>query len=338
MKALVVGGSGFLGANLVRALLARGDAVHALVRPAQSHAQAIRHRDSLAGLTVIREEGSLDDGDSLRRACQGIDVVFHCAGYYPAQTVPVEVAVARAKAETRNLLEAVRHASVGRLVFVSSLTTIGFSAHPSRLANEDCPFTTRFPNNPYLMAKHAMEEEVREAARRGLPAVIVNPTACFGPYDSKPTSGTQVLMIARRQMPGYLDGPTNAIDVRDVAAGMIGAAERGRIGERYILGSWNTTQQALNRLIAKTAGVPPPRLPVPFALARHGSKMGDWLFRNLLRRPAPVPGFFVEVLAHMQQYDCSRAVAELGLPQSPVEQALRDEIDWFRTNGYLPAA
>jgi dihydroflavonol-4-reductase len=335
MKALVVGGSGFLGANLVRALLARGEAVHALVRPAQSHVQAIHHRDSLAGLAVTREEGNLNDPDSLRRACQGMDAVFHCAGYYPAQTVPVEVAVARARAETRHLLEAVRSASIGRLVFVSSLTTIGFPAHPSRLANEDCPFTTRYPTNPYLMSKIMMEDDVREAARKGLAAVIVNPTACFGPYDSKPTSGTQVLMIAKRLMPGYVEGPTNAIDVRDVAAGMIGAAERGRIGERYILGGWNTTQQALNRLIAKTAGVPPPFLPVPFPLARHGSKVGDWLFRNLLRRPAPLPGFFMEVLAHMQQYDCSKAITELGLPQSPVEQALRDEIDWFRTNGYL---
>lgn len=335
MKTLVVGATGFLGANLVRALLDRGDAVHALVRPVQSHVQAIHHRDSLAGLAVTRAEGDLTDPESLRLACQGIHVVYHCAGYYPARTVPVHAAVAQALAETRHLLAAVRSAKVERLVFTSSLTTIGSPAGSSRLANEDCPFVPRYPRNPYLMAKAAMEQEVLEAARKGLPAVVVNPTVCFGPYDSKPTSGTQVLMIARKQMPGYIEGPTNAIDVRDVAVGMIQAATRGRIGERYILGNWNTTQKALNGLIARLAGVAPPLLPVPFALARYGSKIGDWLFRTVLRRPAPVPGFFIEVLAQMQQYDCSKAVAELGLPQSAVEQAIRDEIDWFRTNGYL---
>lgn len=334
MKALVIGATGQLGSNLVRALLARGDDVRALLRPIQSHQQALHHR-TLKGLAIERVEGDLNDPGSLTQACRGVRVVYQTAGYYPARTVPVETAVAQALAETGNLLQAVHSASVERLIFTSTLTTIGFPREPGRLADETCPFSTPYTGNPYLMAKAAMEQAVLEAARGGLPAVVVNPTAFFGPYDSKPTSGSQILMIAKRQMPAYIQGPANVIDVRDVAVGLIRAAERGRIGERYILGNWNTTQRELNELIAKVSGVPAPFLPVPFTVARYGSKLGDWTFRTVLRKPSPVPGFFVEMLRHMQQYDCSKAIRELDYPRNPVEQAIRDALLWFRTNGYL---
>ena len=330
MKVLVLGAAGFLGSNLVRALLAKGDEVRALVRPTSNLI-------ALKGLGLERVQGDLTDTESLSRACAGVRVVYQTASYYPPYTIPAEAATAKAMGETRNLLEAVRRASVERLVFTSTLTTIGFSPD-GRLANEECPFTTLFVDNPYLMAKAAMEKAVLDAAKEGLPAVVVNPTAFYGPYDSKPTSGTQILMIAKRLMPGYIQGPVNAIDVRDVAVGMIRAAERGRAGERYILGNWNTTQKELNELIARVAGVMAPVFPVPFALARYGSKLGDWTFRTLLRRPAPVPSFFVEMLKHMQQYDCSKAIRELDYPRSPVETAIRDALAWFRENGYLPSA
>ena len=146
MKALVVGASGFLGANLVRALLARGDAVRALVR-ATSRLQA------LDGLDIERVTGDLNDADSLTRACEGVRVVYQTASYYPPHTIPAASATAQAMAETRNLLTAVRRASVERLVFTSTLTTIGFPAGRGRMANEECPFVPRYPHNPYLMSK-----------------------------------------------------------------------------------------------------------------------------------------------------------------------------------------
>jgi len=331
MKVLVLGATGQLGSNLVRALLARGDQVRALVRPT-SNLIAIK------GLDVERVQGDLNDTDSLFRACDGVRVVYQTASYYPLQTIPAETATAQALAETRNLLAAVRRASIDRFVFTSTLTTIGSPTDRTRLADETCPFVSLYPDNPYLMSKAAMEKDVLEAARGGLPAVVVNPTAFFGPYDSKPTSGTQILMIAKRLMPGYIQGPVNAIDVRDVAVGLIRAAERGRIGERYILGNWNTTQKELNALIARVAGVMAPLVPVPFQVARYGSKLGDWAFRTVLRKPAPVPGFFVEMLRHMQQYDCSKAIRELDYPRNPVEHAIRDALAWFRANGYLAPA
>lgn len=337
MKVLVLGATGQLGSNLVRALLARGDQVRAFVRPVRSGAQASRHHLALHGLDVERVEGDLEDADSLVRACGGVRVVYQAASYYPPYTIPVEAAVNRALTETRSLLSAVKQAAVERLVFTSTLTTIGLSTEPGKPADETCRFRSLYPKNPYLMAKAAMEEAVLDAARSGLPVVVVNPTAFFGPYDSRPSSGTQILMVAKGLMPAYIQGPINVIDVRDVAAGMIRAAERGRAGERYLLGNWNTTQKELNELIARVAGVRAPLLPVPFALARYGSKMGDWAFRTILRRPAPVPGFFVEMLRHMQQYDCSKAIRELDYPRNPVEHAIRDALAWFRENGYLRA-
>jgi dihydroflavonol-4-reductase len=334
MKVLVIGATGQLGSNLVRALLARGDHVRALLRPIQAHQQALHHL-TIKGLDIERVTGDLNDPSSLAEACQGVQVVYQAASYYPARTIPAANAVAQALTETGNLLEAVRSKSVERLVFTSTLTTIGFPKDPTKLADETCPFASRYPNNPYLMSKAAMEREVLDAAKRGLPAVVVNPTAFFGPYDSKPTSGTQILMIARRLMPAYVQGPVNVIDVRDVAVGMIRAAERGRVGERYILGNWNTMQKELNELIAKVAGVMAPLAPVPYEMARLGSKLGDWAFRTVLRRPAPVPGFFVEMLRHMQQYDCSKAIRELDYPRNPVENAIRDALNWFKANGCL---
>jgi len=329
MKALVLGATGFLGSNLVRAVLAHGTQVRALVRPT-SNARA------LDGLDVERVVGDLRDPGSLARACAGVQVVYQTASYYPPQTIPADAATAQALMETRHLLTAVRHAAVDRLVFTSTLTTIGFPADGG-LATEACPFRPLFPNNPYLMAKAAMEDLVLDAARDGLPAVVVNPTAFFGPYDSKPTSGTQILMIARRLMPLYIAGKVNAIDVRDVAVGMVRAAERGRPGERYILGNWNTTQKELNTLIAQVAGVMAPLAPVPFPLARYGTKALEWAFQTILRRPSPVPSFFVEMLPHMQHYDCSKAIRELDYPRNPVETAIRDAIQWFWGNGYLPS-
>ena len=328
MKVLVIGASGQLGSNLIRALLKQGHQVRGLTR---STSKTL----TLAGLDFERVTGDLGDIESVTRACRGVQIVYQTAGYYPTETIPVARAKQQALTETKNLLHAVGQRSVERMVFASTLTTVGFSKNSGVPATEACPFSTKFTDNPYLVAKAVMEDEVLAAARKGLPAVVVNPTVFFGPYDQGPTSGTQILMIAKRQMPGYIQGPVNVIDVRDVAEAMIRAAEVGRIGERYIVGHWNTTQKELNQLIAKVAGVPPPWFPVPFDMARVGSKAGEWASRKILRKPPSVPSFFVEVIKHMQHYDCSKALHTLNYPRSSVEGAIRDAVTWFRKNGYL---
>ncbi len=328
MQSLVIGGTGQLGANLVRALLERGDQVRVLHRSTSKIF-------TIDGLDIEHVVGDLNDGESLRLGCEGRDVVYHAAGYYPSATIPVEVATRQALKETTFLLEAVRAARVKRLVFASTLTTVGFPKTVGHLANETCQFSTRYTNNPYLMAKAAIEEKILQSARQGIPAVVVIPTEFFGPYDQQPTSGTHILMVAKGRMPVYVPGRVNVIDVRDVAVAMIRAAERGRVGERYLVGNWNTTQKDLNELIAQVVGVSAPFFPVPLALARWGSKVGEWVSRSLLRRPPFVPAFFVEVMAHMQHYDCSKAQRELDYPCSAPQGAIEDAVTWFRKNGYL---
>ncbi len=328
MKALVLGATGLLGANLVRALLQKGYQVRAFKRKTSKTI-------GIAGLPIETVDGDVMDRGSIVNALKGCQVLFHAGPYYPTLTVPVREAMEKGMMDVRNVMESAREARLERVVYTSALTTIGPSAHSGMPANEDCVFKTRYTDNPYLMAKSAMEEEVRRYANQGLPVVIVNPTSLLGPYDSRPSSGTQILMIAKHLMPAYVDGLTNVIDVRDVAMGMVMALERGRVGERYILGHLNTTQCELNRMIARVVGVSPPRIPMPFEMARWGSKIGEWTFVHLLRKSPPVPAFFVEVLAHLQHYDCSKAIRELGLPQSPVEDAIRDAVKWFRGNGYL---
>ncbi|MGE0474680.1 MAG: NAD-dependent epimerase/dehydratase family protein [Nitrospirales bacterium] len=330
MKSLVIGGTGQLGANLVRVLLEHGHTVRVLHR-------STSRTFTLAGLSVECMEGDLNDGTSLRRACEGIQVVYHAAGYYPRTTVSANEAKGQAIKETHMLLEAVRNTGNERLVFASSLSTVGFPRQMGRLANEACSFSTRFPSNPYLMAKMAMEERVLQAGKQGLPAVVVIPTEFFGPYDQRPTSGTQILMIAKRSMPVYVPGPVNVIDVRDVAMAMMRAAERGRIGERYLVGNWNTTQQELYDLIADVADVSPPQVSVPFSLVRWAVKAGEWVARAC-GRPPEFPAFFLEVMAHMQHYDCSKALRELDYPRSSIANALEDAVRWFRNHGYLPGA
>jgi dihydroflavonol-4-reductase len=328
MKSLVIGGTGQLGANLVRALIGRGDQVRVLHR-------STSHTFTIDGLDIERVVGDLTDGESLRLGCQGRDVVYHTAGYYPSTTKPVELAKQQALKETALVLEAVRAAGVDRLVFASTLTTVGFPKTAGHPANETCQFSTRYTNNPYLMAKAVMEEKILQSAQQGIPAVVVIPTEFFGPYDQQPTSGRHILMVAKGQMPVYVSGRVNVIDVRDVAVAMIRAAERGRVGERYLVGNWNTTQQDLNELIAHVVGVAPPLFPVPLALARWGAKVGEWVSNSLLRRPPFVPAFFVEVMAHMQHYDCSKAQRELDYPQSAPRGAIEDAVTWFREHGYL---
>ncbi len=327
MKALVLGAPGLLGSNLVRALLQKGYSVRAFRRRG-------KNSPTLEGLPIEMAEGDFTDKGSLLQALEGCDYLFHAGPYFPLRTLPVDEAISRGLADVKTVMVAAEEKGIRRIVYTSTLFQIGPPRVAGELADETCPFETSFRRNPYLMAKQAMEEEVKRRADRGLPVVIVNPTAFFGPYDSRPTSGTQILMIARGQMPAYVEGPLNVIDVRDVAVGEVLALERGRVGERYILGNSNTTQGELNALIARWALVSPPRLKVPWGLARFGARMGEKAM-SLLHRDPPIPSFFVEALYHFQHYNCTKAIQELGLPQNPVEGAIRDALTWFREHRYL---
>jgi dihydroflavonol-4-reductase len=321
---LVTGGSGFIGGHVVRALLARGSPVRCLVRSANSK--------NLDGLPVERVMGDLADPRALRRAARGCKTVFHCAGDYrlgaplPAELYRTNVV------GTRNVLEASCEAGVSRIVYTSSVGTLGLRAdgHP---ADEETPVRLSDMVGHYKRSKFLAEREAEVWARRGAPVVIVNPSAPVGERDVKPTpTGRIVVDFLRGRMPAYVETGLNVVDVRDVAEGHLRAAEHGRPGEKYILGHRNMSLRELLETLAHLTGRRAPRLAlpywVPYALALLNA---PWA---AARKVAPRLSLeSVRMSRKWMFFDPNKAVRELGLPQSPVEEALLRAVNWFERAG-----
>lgn len=328
MKALVLGATGFVGGNLARELLARGFEVRAF-RRTRGPAPA------LEGLQVEEAYGDLRNRASVEAALEGCDVLFHAAGYYPTNALDVLGAVREGIAGMRSVLDAARWAGVSRVVYTSSLSTIGRPSGPNRLADERDHYLPGRRGYAYAEAKYAMEQEVRRYVLEGLPAVIVCPTAAFGPGDVKPTSGTALLMIARGAAPAYVGGRMNVVDVRDVAAAQVAAAEKGKIGERYIIGGWNVTIGDLVRTMAEAAGVPPPTARVPLGMARAAATVAENVGRLIPGNPVRYLSTGVQQIQLGQFFDTSKAERELGLTRRPLIETFVDSLAWFRSYGYL---
>ncbi len=332
MNALVLGATGLIGGHICRALRASGHAVRAFKR----RSSVVSARDGVDGLVFAI--GDLMDPASIRAALRGCDVLFHAAGYYPTVSLDRDAALTKAVVTMRNVLAAASEAARGdgalrRIVFTSSLSTIAPPGEGGRLADERDLYVPGSVPDAYYEAKWAMEAEAYRAVARGLPVVIVNPTLCFGPFDPKPTSGRLVRDVALGRVPGFLEGRVNAVDVRDVAVGHVRAAERGNVGERYVLGNENLLFSELVRRIARLAGVEPPRLTIPNGVAVAVAYASEILARYVTGRPPWLPLEGVRMIQFGQHLDCSKARRELELPQSPVDGAIRDALAWFRSRG-----
>ena len=256
------------------------------------------------------------------------DVLFHAAAYYPRRARNIRETVRHGVTGVRNALNAAATAGVKRLVYTSALTTVGPPSDPSRLANEDDLYTPGSAPSPYFEVKWAMEMEAMRATAQGLLVVIVLPTAVFGPGDVKPTTSSLLLMAARGRIPGYVEGTLNVVDGRDVAAGQIAAAKRGKQGHRYILGGHNLTFREMLTIAAEAAGRRPPRAKMPLWLINLVAKVG---------RSLGAPGtHHLRAIRLWQPLDTTRAREELGLPDPiPFEQTCHDTLDWFCEHGYL---
>lgn len=325
-RAVVLGATGHIGAHVVRALLAKGYAVRAVYRNP-------RHRLVLDGLPVEQAPCDIEEAASLRRVLEGCTLAVHCAGYYPRLTERRERAIARGLTQIRRVFEAFRASRLERIVYVSSAATI--APQPDRLSTEadQEPWPLAHWKPLYATVKIAMEHAVLRYHQHGLPVVIVNPSFCIGEHDAHPFSGRLVLLFARGTMPVYLDYHLNVVYTGDVAVGTVAAAEHGQLGARYLLAHQHVTLGEFAQTVARIAGVRPPRWCLPHALAMAAATLTEAVAAVTRTEPL-LPRSTVRLARHGQRLDPARARRELGLPQTPMEEAIRRALAWFRQHGY----
>jgi dihydroflavonol-4-reductase len=324
---LVTGATGFVGSAVARALLTRGHRVRVLARPNSE-------RRNLAGLAVEVAEGAMEDPRSLARAVAGCRYVYHVAADYRIW-VPDPAPMFRANVDgTRDLLIAALEAGAERVVYTSSVATLGLVAGGS--ADEETPSNIDDMIGPYKRSKFAAEEVARELVREGgLPVVIVNPSTPVGPGDIKPTpTGRLIVEAARGQMPAYVDTGLNIVHVDDVAEGHLAAAEKGRIGERYILGGENMALADILAEVAQAVGRRPPWLRVPHGVL-FPVAIGAELAARVTGRDPFVTLDGVRMSRKKMYFSSEKASRELGYTPRPARQAIADAVGWFRDNGYL---
>ncbi len=327
MRAFVTGATGFIGGNLARALLEDGHQIRALVR-------AHSDRRNIAGLPVELVVGDLDDPQKLTEQVAGCDVIFHVAAHYSLWMKDRD-SIYRANVDgTKNLLAAARAAGIKRFVHTSSVAAIGVPA-PDTLGTEETRTTLEELVSDYKKSKFLGEQAARQAAREGLDVVIVNPSTPIGPRDVKPTpTGEIILRFLQGRMPAYVHTGLNLIDVEDVARGHVMAWRKGRVGERYILGHRNLSLKEMFEMLAAITGKRAPRFAIPHFIPLAAAFVDEMILARLGKRPQ-VSFYSVQMSRKVMHYASSKAVRELGLPQTPIEKALEKAVHWFESNGYV---
>lgn len=327
MLALVTGATGFVGANIVEALNRAGWRVRALHRRSSSLA-------ALEGLAFEPALGDVLQPDSLLAALQGCDVVFHAAGVVAdlwGQNIDLTY---RVNVEgTRNVLAAALAVGAPRLVHTSSLAALGFAADATPV-DETHQFNLTPKAYPYGHSKHLAELEVQAAVKRGLHAVIVNPSVVIGPRDVTLNNSRLILEVQRARVPLMPPGGVNIVDALDLARGHLMALERGRPGERYLLAGHNIANLDLTRQIAAALAVRPPRGSIPRPLIRPLATALDAANR-LARRPLPLSGDVLRFGARFTYADNGKAARELGFTVTPLSETIEQAIDWLRSKGHL---
>ena len=315
---LVTGASGFLGWHVARLLLERGYAVRALLRVGSR----------VEELDVERVTGDLRDPASLERAVAGCELVFHVAADYRLWARHPQEMYRSNVDGTRNLLAAATRAGVERVVYTSTVGCIGIPH--GGIGNEDAPVSLQDMVGDYKRSKFLAEQAALEFARGGLPVVIVNPTAPVGDHDVKPTPTGQIVVdFLRGGMPAFIDTGLNVVDVRDVAAGHLQACERGRAGERYILGSENLTLAEIFAKLAKITGRKAPTMRLPYAVAWcAGACSTAWA--GVTGNPPRVPLNAVRMARKKMWVTHEKARRELGFSPGPAETALARAVEWFQ--------
>ncbi len=323
-KILITGADGLLGSNLVRVLLDRGHEVRALV-------QAGRQTVTLDGLNIERFEGDILNPSSLARAGDGREVIYHVAahtGIWPAR----QEIINKVNIEgTRNMLQLARDIGVEKMVYVGTANTFGFGTKENP-GKEDTPYKGAKYGLDYMDSKYKAHQYVMEAFKAGLPVVVVNPTFMLGPYDTAPSSGAMVLAVFQEKVPGFAPGGRNYICVKDAAVGIANALEKGRLGESYIIGNRNMSYKEAFTLMAETLNVKAPKIGMPkFAVLTYGF-VGD-VFSKITGKKPTVSYPMAKISCDTHYFTAEKAVQELDLPQSPVEEGIMESLNWMKNNG-----
>jgi len=327
LLAFVTGATGFLGSHVARVLAEQGAQLRLLVRPASD----LRN---IADLNAERVEGDLRDPASIERALAGCDALFHVAADYRLWVRDPEQMYRSNVEGTRSLIEAARKQGVRRIVYTSSVATMGFSSNGT-LADENSPVSLDDMIGHYKRSKFMAEQVAFEAAHSGVDVVVVNPTTPIGERDLKPTpTGRIVVDFLKRKFPAYVDTGLNLVDATECARGHIRALEKGRTGERYILGGENLTlKQILDRLGAIT-GLPSPRVKLPYVFALAAGVVDETVTGRILGREPRATIDAARMGRKKMFITSAKAERELGWRSVPVDDALRRSVEWFRANGY----
>lgn len=327
MKAFVTGATGFVGSHVARVLAEKGAELRLLVR-------STSNLKNIEGLNAERVVGDLRDPESLEKSISGCDAVFHVAADYRLWVRDPEQMYQANVEGTRGLLKAAKKSGVRRVVYTSSVATMGFTSN-GYLADENSPVSLGNMIGPYKRSKFMAEQVAMEAGRNGMDVVTVNPTTPIGDHDIKPTpTGRIVVDFLKKKFPAYVDTGLNLVDVDECACGHVEAFERGKSGERYILGGENLTlKQILDKLAAIT-GLPSPTIKVPYVVAL-ATGVVDEVFTGRIMGKEPRATIDAVRMGRKKMFVTSaKAEQELGWKMVPVDNALRSAVEWFRANGY----
>src|SRR5277367_2836930 len=328
MTTLVTGASGFLGSHIARQLVARGEAVRVLMRASSTNR-------AVADLSLEYITGDLRDPASLDRALSGVNYVFHVAADYRLWAKKSRDIYDSNVEGTKNLLAAAKRAKIEKFIYTSTVATIAVDR--PELPTEATDARLEEMIGHYKRSKWMAEREALNAAKEGLPVVVAMPTTPVGPGDWKPTpTGKIVLDFLNGKMPGYVETGLNFVGAEECAAGHLLVAEKGKVGERYLLGGENLTLKQMLDALAKITGLPSPSLKISHNVAL-GAAYASTIFSRLLGKEPGIPIEGVKIAQHKMFVDCARSQRELGFKAGPVAAALDRAVGWYEANGYVSA-
>ncbi len=327
MKVLLTGADGLLGSNLTRELLKRGHTVRAFVQPK-------RQQKTLEGLDIEKFSGDLLDTAEIAEAAKGCDAVIHAAANTAVWPFRSEI-IRKVNIEgTRNVMKAVQKNNCGRMIYVGTANSFGFGSK-TKPGVEGNTYRSAKYGLDYMDSKYEAQQLVlREVKENKLPALIVNPTFMFGPYDSAPSSGAMIVAMYKGKIPGYAAGGKNYLCAKDAAVAIANGLTMGSIGECHILGNENLSYKEAFSKIANTIGAKVPSMALPpFAANLYGRFSS---FKAKLTGKAPVVTYPLALISsHEHYYSSEKARRELALPQTPVEVGIKESFEWLKENGYL---